>query len=126
MPKRAIRIITGSRNRHFCRDLFKNTTVSLTIYTLTPIICGRQQSAYILNSDIHNVNTMQKLNFHQHSSNPSLYQKGVHSFGIKVFNNLHQSLKKLTGNSKQFKTALKHYLLTHFFYPTDEYFSVNK
>jgi hypothetical protein len=48
---------------------------------------------YKLNSDIHNINTRQKLNFHQHSSNLSLYQKGVYSFGIKVINNLPQNLK---------------------------------
>jgi hypothetical protein len=38
--------------------------------------------------------------------------KGVHFFGIKVFNSLPQSLKKATGSIKQFKTALKRYLLT--------------
>jgi hypothetical protein len=74
-----------------------------------------------LNSDIHNINTRQKLSFHQHSSNLSPHQKGVHSFGIKVFDNLPRSLKKLTGNSKQFKTALKRSLLTHSFYSIDEY-----
>jgi hypothetical protein len=65
-------------------------------------------------------------NFHQHSSNLSLYQKGGHSFGIKMFSNLPQSLKKATGNIKQFKTALKFYLHTHSFYSIDEYFIVNK
>jgi hypothetical protein len=50
---------------------------------------------------------------HQHSANLSLFQNGVHSFSIKVFDSLPQSLKKATGNIKQFKTALKRYLLTH-------------
>jgi hypothetical protein len=129
MQKRAIRIITGSRNRDSCRDLFKNLKILPfhSQYTLSFLLFAvGNKSTYNLNSDIHNINTRQKLNFHQHSSNLSLYQKGVHSFSMKVFNNLPQSLKKLTDNSKQFKTALKHYLHTHSFYSIDEYFNVNK
>jgi hypothetical protein len=64
----------------------------------------------------------QKLSFHQHSSKLAIYRKRVHSFGIEVFSNLPQSLKKATGNIEQLKTALK---LTHF-YSIDEYFSVTK
>jgi hypothetical protein len=52
--------------------------------------------------------------------------KQLQLFIIKVFNNLPQSLKKLTRNSKQFKIALKHYLHTHSFYSIDEYLNVNK
>jgi hypothetical protein len=55
----------------------------------------------------------QKLSFHQHSSKLSLYKKGVHSFGIKVFSNIPQGLKKATAIIKQFQTTLKRYLLTH-------------
>jgi len=37
----------------------------------------------------------------------SLYQTGIYSFGIKVFNNLPPSIKSLIGNIKQFKPMLK-------------------
>jgi hypothetical protein len=80
---------------------------------------------YNLNSDIYNINTRHKFNFPQYSTNLSLYQKGVYSFGIKVFNNLPQTLKKWTDNNKQFKIALKQYLHTHSFYSLDEYFNVD-
>jgi hypothetical protein len=73
------------------------------------------KSMYNLNSDIHNINTSQNstsTNIHQ----IYLYiKKGVHSFGIKVFNNLPQSLKILTGNSKQFK---KHWNITYILTPS--------
>jgi hypothetical protein len=43
MQKRAIRIISGMKKRHSCRDLFKKLKIlpfSLTIHTLTPVISG--------------------------------------------------------------------------------------
>jgi hypothetical protein len=120
IQKKAIRIIRESRGRDSCKDLFNNLKI------LTPITCSRKKSIYNLNSDTHNINTEQKLNIHQSSSNLSLYQKGVYCFVIKVFYNLPQSIKNSTDNSKQFKTALKHYLHTHPFYSTDECFNVKR
>jgi hypothetical protein len=79
-----------------------------------------------LNSDIHHINIRQKCNFHQHSSNLSLYQKVVCSSSIKVCNNLPQSIKNLSNNPKEFKSVLKDYLCAHFFYSAEEYFNVNR
>jgi hypothetical protein len=93
MQKTAIRIIIGSKNRDSCRDWFKNLkllpfhsqyTFSLLLFVVD------NKSMYNLNSCNHNINTWWKLDFHQHSVNLPLYQKGVHSFSI---NNLPQSLK---------------------------------
>jgi hypothetical protein len=89
MQKRAIRIIAGSKNRDSCRDLFKNLKIlpfySQYIFSLL-ISVIENKSMYNLNSDMYNVNTRQKFNFHQYPTNLSLYQKGVYSFGIRVFN----------------------------------------
>jgi hypothetical protein len=71
------------------------------------------------------MNTGQKCNFQQPSSNLSLYEKGVYSVGIKVFNSLPQRVKILSGNHKQFKSPLKNYLYAHFFYSVEEYFNVS-
>jgi hypothetical protein len=79
-----------------------------------------------LNSDIHHLNTWQKYNFHQPPSNLSLYQKGVCSNDIKVFNNLLQSIINLSDNPKQIKSALKSYLYAHTFYCIVEYFNVKE
>jgi hypothetical protein len=128
MQKRAIRIITGSKNRDSCRDLFKNLKIlpfySQYIFSLLIFVIENKRM-YNLNSDIYNINTRQKFNFHQYSTNLSLYQKGVYSFGIKVVNNLLQTLKKEIDNNKQFKIALKQYLHTRSFYSLDEYFNIN-
>jgi hypothetical protein len=53
-------------------------------------------------------------------------KKGVYFTGIKVYNNLPQSIKNLSNDTKQFKSALKNYLHAHSFYSMDEYFSVNR
>jgi len=47
-----------------------------------------------LNSDIYNINGRPIYNFHQTSSNFSLYQKGVYLTGMTVFNSLPQSIKR--------------------------------
>jgi hypothetical protein len=116
MQKRAIRIITVSKKRDSCRDLLKNVKIlpfySQYIFSLI-IFVIENKSKYNLNSDIYNINTRQKFNFHQYSTNLSLNQKGVYSFGIKVFNYLPRTLKKGIDNNKQFKIALKQYLHTH-------------
>jgi hypothetical protein len=72
------------------------------------------------------MNTRQKYNFHLPSSNLSLYQKGVYFTGIKVYNNLPQSIKNLSNDTKEFKSALKNYLHAHSFYSVDEYLNVNR
>jgi hypothetical protein len=71
------------------------------------------------------MNTRQKYNYHL-PSNLSLYQKGVCFTGIKVFNNLPQSIKNLSNETEQFKSASKNYLHAHSFYSIDEYLSVNR
>jgi hypothetical protein len=71
------------------------------------------------------MNTRQKYNYHLPSTNLSLYQKGDYFTGIKVFNNLPQSIKNLSNYTKQFKSALNNYLHSNSFYSVDEYFSVN-
>jgi hypothetical protein len=72
------------------------------------------------------MNTRQKYNYHLPSSNLSLYQKGVYFTSIKVFNDLPQSIKNLSNDTKQFKSELKNYIHAHSFYSIDEYLSVNR
>jgi hypothetical protein len=84
------------------------------------------KNKFKLNSDVYNMNTRQKYNYHLPSSNLSLYQKGIYFTGMKVFNSLTQSIKNLSNDTKQFKSVINNYLLAHSFYSTDEYFNVNR
>jgi hypothetical protein len=65
------------------------------------------------NSDIHNISTRHRYNFHVPNIYITKYQKGVYYTGIKLFNNLPTTIKSLNHDIKKFKPALKDYLLFH-------------
>ncbi|PNF17558.1 hypothetical protein B7P43_G15556, partial [Cryptotermes secundus] len=129
IQKNIIRIITGCRSRDSCRELFKKLKIlplqSQYILSLLLFVVYNKDK-FKLNSDVYNMNTRQKYNFHLPSSTLSVYQKGVYFTGIKVFNNLPQSIKNLGNDTKKFKSELKNYLHAHSFYSLDEYFNVNR
>jgi hypothetical protein len=54
-----------------------------------------------------------------------MFQKGIIYSGIKIFNYLPFSIKDLSDTEKQFRPALKRFLLTNSFYSLDEYFNWN-
>jgi hypothetical protein len=71
-----IRIVMGWK----CRDLFKNPKILLlqSQYKLSLLLfVVYNKNKLKLNSDVYNINTSQKYNFHQPSSNLSIYQKRV-------------------------------------------------
>jgi hypothetical protein len=59
---------------------------------------------------MHNINTR---NNHYPQVRLSVYQKGAHYTGIKLFNRLPDSIKQLSHTPKQFQTALKDFLNVH-------------
>jgi hypothetical protein len=81
---------------------------------------------FMVNSEIHNINTSTKSNLHWPISNLSVYQKGTYYSGIRVFNSLPSQIKDLSHNRNQFKHAFKNDLYFHSFYTLDEYFGCNK
>jgi hypothetical protein len=73
-----------------------------------------------VNSEIHHINTRNKLNLHLPITNLSVYQKGAYYCGIREFNSLPTHIKELSHNRNHFKCALKNFLYTHSFYSLDE------
>jgi hypothetical protein len=69
--------------------------------------------------DIYDINNRQKFNLCQLVSNSFLYQRGIHSFGTKVFNTVLSSIRSVTDNIKQ-----DSYLHFHSFYSVGEKFNV--
>jgi hypothetical protein len=81
---------------------------------------------YKVYSKSHGTNNRQSSNLHQPSPNLAKYQKGIYYPGIKVFNNLPLHIKNLSENTKQFKSALKSFFYTNYFYSFHDYFNTNK
>jgi hypothetical protein len=52
-------------------------------------------------------------------------QKGVNYSGIRIFNNLPQSIRGLSSDGINFKQALKKFLLLGSFYSLNEYYEWN-
>jgi hypothetical protein len=110
LQKRVIRIITNSRNRDSCRELFKELNIlpfySQYIFSLLTFIIDNM-SLFKLNSDLHNFNTTGKIGLHFLQPRLSIYSNDVYYMGMKTFNHLHSFIKKLSDNKNQFKSILK-------------------
>jgi hypothetical protein len=84
----------------------------------------KNKDLYNLNSDFHKIETRSRNDFHLPTSNLSLYKKGMFYSGIKLYSHLPINIKNLTHNTKQFKKALKGFMLMNSFYSLDEYFTL--
>jgi hypothetical protein len=118
IQKRVIRIITDSRSWDSCRELFKNLTIlplqSQYIFSLL-LFMSNNREQFKSNSQIHSINTRHINNLHHPTCNLTAFQKGTHYLGIKVFNSLPPSIKNIVDDMKQFKFALKSFLLLNSF-----------
>jgi hypothetical protein len=98
LQKKAVRIITGSRPRDSCRELFKHLRILplQSQYLLSLLLfVVENKNLFHVNSEIHSINTRQNSSLHQPQANLTLYQKGAYYSGIKVLNNLpHPQYKK--------------------------------
>jgi hypothetical protein len=88
LQKRAIRIITRSKNKALCRELFKKLNI-LPLYSLymlsISIHVAQNKHLYVTSQEIHNIDTRYKTNFHPPISNTTNYQKGPYYFRDKIF-----------------------------------------
>jgi hypothetical protein len=95
----------------------------LSQYILSLLMFVINNKGLFLTNSNHNISTRQAYNLHLPQANLTLYQKGVHYSGIKIFNSLPIEIKNSSNNRKSFKRALKHFLYQHCFYTLDEYFN---
>ena len=74
------------------------------------------------NTDIHTINTRNKSNLFLPQTRLTKCQKGVYFAGVKIFNHLPENVKKLSDNTKKFKSELKKLLLLGSFYSIGEFY----
>jgi len=85
------RIITGSEYRTFCTLRFQSLEIlTLPSKYILPIMkfLSHNLGIHMCNFTAHGINTSNKLQLHKLTPNLSLYQEGVHSMSIKIFNGL--------------------------------------
>jgi hypothetical protein len=116
--------MTGSKTRASCKSLFQSmgilTLTSQYILSLMKFILQNQER-YIFNTEVHNINTRNKLMLHQPMSNLTLYQKGVYYMSIKIFIKLPDHIRDSIGNKRNFISKLKQYLVNKSLYSLDEF-----
>ena len=99
IQKRVIRIITNSRARNSCRELFKKLEIlplySKYIFSLS-IFVIKNKHLFSTNYQIHSVHRRFKTNLHPPIANLTKFPKGVHYSGIKIFNNLPHNKKRFS------------------------------
>jgi hypothetical protein len=104
LQKKNIRKMSGSRHRDSCRKLFINLEIlplpSQYIFPLL-MLTIRNRTQFVINSEIHHINSRQHTNFHLPSVNVAKYQKGVYYLGVKVFSALHPNIKTEFNNKKK-------------------------
>ncbi|GFG29580.1 hypothetical protein Cfor_01706 [Coptotermes formosanus] len=125
LQKKIIRIITNTKPRDSCREIFKNmeimTLYSQYIYSLT-LYTINNKHLFNTNNEIHKYRTRYNNNLHLPIVNLSKFHKGAYISGVKIFNHLPQYIKILANDQNRFKSTLKRFLYHHSFYSMDEYY----
>jgi hypothetical protein len=114
----------GCRRLASCRKLFKNLKIlplmSQFIFTIMIFII-KHEHQFIVNSEIHNINTRQQSNLHQPAPNLTGFKHGIYYSGVKIYNNLPPHIKQLSDDPRTFELKFKNFLYFHSFY-SEEYF----
>jgi hypothetical protein len=110
IQKRIIKIMIGCKNRVSRRNLFRRLEilpfVSQYILSLMFFV-AKNKHLFTLNSENHTKSTRQINNFYHPITNLTVYQRGVHYMGIKIFNSLPPYINVISNNVKKFEICLK-------------------
>jgi hypothetical protein len=127
LQKRVIRIITDSRPRDSCRQLFKKLGILPLmlpyIFFFLLLFIVNNKALFQMNSEIHIINTRCNSDFHRPHINLTTYKNGTYYTGIKVFNYLLTYIKNFSLNVNQFRLAFRDFLHFCSFYTLEEYFN---
>jgi hypothetical protein len=111
-----------------CRELFKKLGIS-TLYSQyifsTLMFVVKHKDLFKVNSEVHEINTRHKIDFHVPSVRLTRIKKGLYYSGITLFNALPLRMKQAAQDVKKFKYALKVFLIENSFYSVKEYFNMN-
>jgi len=115
----------GYKNRVSDRNLFRKLEILPFVsqyVLLLKVFVVKNKNLFTLNLENHTKSTRQFNNFYQPITNFTVYQKGVHYMGIRIFNNLPPYIKDISNNVRKFEIYLTQFLHIHYFYSIEEYF----
>ena len=118
----------GYKSRVSCRSLFKRLEILplMSQYILSLMLfVVKNKHLFMLNSENHTKSARQLNNLYHPITSLTVYQRGVHYMGIRIFNNLPPFIKDTFNNTKKFENSLKRFLHIHSFYSLEEYFQQN-
>jgi hypothetical protein len=107
-----------------CRGLLKylNILPFYSQYILSLLLLVMKNvHLFVLNTEIHVINTWQSINLHVPSIKLAKCKNGVYYMDIIIFNHLPRNLRELLNDFKKFKSAINNFLLNHSFYSINEY-----
>jgi len=78
---------------------------------------------FLDNAELYTIKTRNSYNLRPCLSHLTKYQKAVHYVGIGIFSHLPTSIKSMANETKEFKKALKRFLLDNSFYSMDAFFN---
>jgi hypothetical protein len=126
--KRILRSIVGAKPNHSCKEIFKKRGI-LTLYSQfiysTLIFVVKYKDKFIINTEVHEINTCHKLDLHVLSVRLTEIQKGLYYSGTILYNSLARNIKKVVYDVDRFKQKLKDFLIENPFYSVEEYLSMN-
>jgi hypothetical protein len=96
LQKKIIRIMMGVKSLNYFRDLFKRLQTLTFPYEYIYInFITNNKELFLMNVDVHSVNTRHKHGLHKPTANLSCLWKSIYYAGIKIFSNLQSDLKCL-------------------------------
>lgn len=126
IQKRTLRSMLGAKKLESCKPLFKQLNIMplpcIYIFEVLLFVMKNMNSidSFHKNHQIHNYNTRQCANLHLEGTRTNLCKSGVLHTGITLYNNLPNHIK-IIGNFKQFKLALRSFLLSNLFYSVNDF-----
>ena len=122
LQKKAIRILSKLNYRESCRDAFRKLGL-LTLpclYILEVVLFCKSKCTLVQGVDIHNYETRGRNNYRLQQHRTRAFANLPKQVGVRLINQLPEVLKNMQ-NFNQFKSRLKHLLVSEVFYSVDEF-----
>jgi hypothetical protein len=103
-----------------CKEMFSKLGI-LTLYSQYILMfVVNYKVIFTINTELHKINTHQKLDFSVPLIRITTVQKGVHYSGIRLCNALPRNIMQVAHNINQFKHKLKMFLTINSFYSVEK------